>query len=278
VSNATLPTFLGIGASRCATTWIHECLDRHPEVFVPEGKEVHFFDQNFDEGFDWYGSHFDDSYDVRGEYTPVYLYDEDAPQRVAQTLTDPGLIVSLRDPIDRARSLWGLHRRRGQQDLDFLEALESDETYLNEGRYYSFLENWLEYFERDDFLFLVYEDLQEDPEAFLSEIYDFLDVDTDFTPSIVDQRRNRGVRGEESAVSKGVRRFASVVREAPIVGSLVETIRNTDAVNTFLDRTIFSAREEGLSIEREQELKESVDLDTRSLSKLVDRDLSTVWQ
>jgi hypothetical protein len=38
------PTFLGIGAPRCGTTWLHRMLREHPEVWLPPIKEVHYFD------------------------------------------------------------------------------------------------------------------------------------------------------------------------------------------------------------------------------------------
>jgi hypothetical protein len=42
-----LPNFIGIGAPRCGSTWLHELLQSHPQVYVPQRwKEVYFFDQN----------------------------------------------------------------------------------------------------------------------------------------------------------------------------------------------------------------------------------------
>jgi Sulfotransferase family len=43
-TEARLPTFLGIGASRSGTTWLHANLGRHPEVWLTPVKEVHYFD------------------------------------------------------------------------------------------------------------------------------------------------------------------------------------------------------------------------------------------
>lgn len=40
----TGPNFLGIGAPRCGTTWLHKMLEQHPEVWLPPIKEVHYFD------------------------------------------------------------------------------------------------------------------------------------------------------------------------------------------------------------------------------------------
>ncbi len=38
-----LPDFLGIGAPRTGMTWLYENLRRHPEVWLPPIKEIHYF-------------------------------------------------------------------------------------------------------------------------------------------------------------------------------------------------------------------------------------------
>ncbi len=44
--------FLGIGAQRTATTWLHTCLNHHPGVWLPPWiKEVHYFDRLVRAGF-----------------------------------------------------------------------------------------------------------------------------------------------------------------------------------------------------------------------------------
>jgi hypothetical protein len=39
------PTFLGIGAQKAGTTWLHAQLSRHPDVWLPPTKEIHYFDR-----------------------------------------------------------------------------------------------------------------------------------------------------------------------------------------------------------------------------------------
>ena len=39
-----LPDFLGIGAQKSGTTWLHHNLSQHPEVWLPPVKELHYFD------------------------------------------------------------------------------------------------------------------------------------------------------------------------------------------------------------------------------------------
>jgi len=42
-----LPHFLGIGAQRAETSWISLNLQRHPDIYIPPIKEVHYFDRSF---------------------------------------------------------------------------------------------------------------------------------------------------------------------------------------------------------------------------------------
>lgn len=42
----TLPTFLGIGATRAGTTWLYQNLSSHQNVWMPPEKELHFFDRS----------------------------------------------------------------------------------------------------------------------------------------------------------------------------------------------------------------------------------------
>ena len=37
------PDFLGIGAQKAGTTWLHNALNRHPDLWLPPIKELHYF-------------------------------------------------------------------------------------------------------------------------------------------------------------------------------------------------------------------------------------------
>ena len=41
------PHFLGIGAQRAGTTWLHSTLASHPEIWMPRIKEIHYFDRKY---------------------------------------------------------------------------------------------------------------------------------------------------------------------------------------------------------------------------------------
>ena len=39
------PDFIGIGAQKAGTTWLYQNLRAHPEIWMPEEKEIHYFDE-----------------------------------------------------------------------------------------------------------------------------------------------------------------------------------------------------------------------------------------
>jgi hypothetical protein len=63
-----LPNFLIIGAEKAGTTWLYDRLKRHPDIFMPEVKEIHYFNSRKstlesnshyeDHDLDWYRDFF----------------------------------------------------------------------------------------------------------------------------------------------------------------------------------------------------------------------------
>ncbi len=85
--------FIGIGAAKSGTTWLFHCLGQHPQICLSEPKEINYFNQrgsfrNFNKNhtkpFSWYINHFRhcQANKIKGEFSPIYLYDEIAPSRI----------------------------------------------------------------------------------------------------------------------------------------------------------------------------------------------------
>ncbi len=106
-----LPDFICIGAQRAGTTWLYQCLKEHPAVFVPEKKEVRFFNYQYSEGLDWYRSHFEGHQpgQILGELTPDYHRQAEAIDRIAKDVPGVKLVYVLRDPVARAYSQYSLY-------------------------------------------------------------------------------------------------------------------------------------------------------------------------
>jgi len=164
-------------------------------------KEVHFFDFNFAQGWDWYLQHFlapvGGENLITGEASPYYLFHPLVPQRVRALLPEVKLIVLLRNPVDRAWSHYHHEVRWGFESLPFEEAMAAEAarlagevekmrldenyysynhqhyTYLARGIYVEQLQRWMELFPRNQFLILKTEDLEANPAAVVSQTLRF---------------------------------------------------------------------------------------------------------
>jgi hypothetical protein len=172
---ARLPDFIGVGPPRTATTWLHRVLSGH--VGFPEGrKETDFFSRNFARGLDWYLGYFRNcrADQPMGEFSPMYFSDAHAASRIAETIPRCRIIASFRDPVDRAWSQWRLMVRQAWTRLDFAAAVGRHHELRESGRYGHYLEDWIAKFGRERVLVLIYEDLEDDPQAFLDRVCDFI--------------------------------------------------------------------------------------------------------
>jgi Sulfotransferase domain len=176
----TLPNFLVIGAQRAGTTLLHEVLQAHPEVYVPHRrKEVHYFDWYWDRGADWYAAFFppgDEAgrYRAIGEATPDYLFEPDVPERIRQTCPDCRLIVSLRNPVDRAYS-WYLYARRSYDERRSFEDFIRDEPeVIARGRYSEQIKRYRAIFPDQALLTMIFEEFVVSPADHLELLTDFL--------------------------------------------------------------------------------------------------------
>lgn len=178
-----LPDFLVIGAQRAGTTWLDHALRAHPEVFLPtRRKEVHFFDQHYGRGVEWYASFFRAARSWPtaprvGEITPRYLYDPKVPARIHALLPDCRLIAVLREPVGRLYSHYGLHIRDYGERRPFMRfAAEHDEAFAR-GLYSEQLERYLAHFPSRQILILLFEEVMAEPHTALEKLATFLEID-----------------------------------------------------------------------------------------------------
>jgi len=208
------PDFLIIGAQKAGTTWLWQMLQEHPGTLLPAEKEMHFFGSSelYNKGVDWYYDKFQgiDGQYVTGEASTTYLSDRLAffyndvnkleydaslpplPELVASTLLNVKIVVSLRDPVRRAMSAYFHWMRKGKLPVAAgLKRTAADHPrlrLLEMGDYATHLGAWLRAVPRERILVLLFEeDIIRDPARGLEKLYDFLGLDTSFTPPEQDQ-------------------------------------------------------------------------------------------
>jgi hypothetical protein len=205
-----LPNFLVIGAPRAGTTWIYENLIRHPQVYVPHKKELHFFDKDYDKGIDHYESFFARRKDeiAIGETTPAYLHGaystRDIPSLIRRHLPDVKLIASLRNPLERAYSRYWHSKARYESNvsLSFEDKLKDRPEFIQEGFYANQLARYYEHFPKDQILVLLYDDMLSAPVQFMESIYAFIGVDPQFDAGLGSLHVNASAGKDRLAKSK----------------------------------------------------------------------------
>ena len=92
------PTIIGIGAQKCASTWIYDILADHPEVTLSKKKELDFFSYHYENGYSWYEQQFQEKANtlMAIEISPSYFNEASVPERIITYSKDIRIILSLR--------------------------------------------------------------------------------------------------------------------------------------------------------------------------------------
>jgi hypothetical protein len=280
-----LPNFLLIGVEKAATTWLAKCIGEHPNVFMADEKELHFFNYRYERGLAWYESHFNgwSGQAAIGEATPGYIYSPDAHRRIKAILGDQvKLIVTLRHPVDRAYSAFGQYMRQGRSPpaADFQKSLQEDVLHLRRrGCYAADLKRYLTFFPRENLSVLIFEEIKKDNLKSLINCFAFLGVTSQFIPESLNVRANKGtdLRLFHNRLI-ALRRYLAAKTEL-LPGKMRQPALEVGRwiyKNLILERLPKQTLYEPPNPELRQELLQDFMTDIRQLEDLLDRDFS-IW-
>jgi len=206
------PDFFIVGAAKCGTTAMNDYLGQHPEIFVPDLKEIHFFGQDLDmrlarerDTLDAYLARFEGAEGCKraGEASVWYVYSRTAAQEIKVFDPDARIIIMLRDPVEfmYSQHSQAMHNALGDEDiLDFGEALAAEEDrvrgrrippqttmpdqvfYRRIARFTEQVQRYFDLFPREHIHVIVFDDFKADNLATVQGVYRFLGVEPDFEP------------------------------------------------------------------------------------------------
>ncbi|HWX96128.1 MAG TPA: sulfotransferase [Solirubrobacteraceae bacterium] len=218
-----IPDFFVVGHPKCGTTALYEMLMRHPQIYMPPGKEPWFFARELlvntpprpsgtphtlDEYRQWFAGARPDQ--LVGEATSLYLWSRAAAGGIAEVRPDARIIAIVREPAAFLRSL---HLEFVQiyveTEPDFRKAMSLEQgrregrhtgrysywpqalMYSDYVRYVDQLRRYQAVFPPEQMLVLIYDDFRNDNEATLRRVLRFLDVEeehpietTDANPTV----------------------------------------------------------------------------------------------
>jgi hypothetical protein len=188
-----LPNFMGIGAPRSGTTWLWQNLRLHPGCFLPDAKELHFFDRQEDwRDLDRYARSFRKatSSQVKGEVTPAYGHlPVERILFLRERMPDLRLIYLLRNPVERSWSSamkWLAKEGVWDPQSGFNDATDRKvrahferEGNRLRGDYVTNLKNWRGVFPAEQLLVRFHEEVRDEPERLMHDVFRHIGVTDD---------------------------------------------------------------------------------------------------
>lgn len=219
------PTFLIIGERRSGTTTLAKWVKEHPEIFLHPRFDLGYFidselvgSRTYRKGkvdyTSWAKTHSKEAYEALfdaadqqlaiGEKSADYLFLEQCHSRINTFYPNIKLLITLRNPTDRAWSMYWNEVGKGRESLSFEDAIDAENqrisasdyakdhlSYFNRGIYINSLKKLFETFPRERVYITLLDHLMNDPINEMKKVYDFLGVDPEKGMEIVGKQFNR---------------------------------------------------------------------------------------
>jgi sulfotransferase family protein len=310
-SRGRVPDFFVVGHPKCGTTALYEMLMRHPQVYMPRGKEPWFFARELlvdtpprpsgtphtlEEYMAWFEAARPDQ--RVGEATSLYLWSRVAASGIAEAQPGARIIAILREPAAFLRSLhMELVQIYVETELDFRTAIGLEPQrrqgehvvryaywpqallYSDYVRYVEQLRRYHAVFPAEQVLVLIYDDFRHDNEATLRRVLRFLEVDdsvaietTEANPTV--RVRSKVMHDLVHAVSVGHGPLSQAVKAS--VKAITPHGLRRRALYAAQKRVVFG---EPLPPDEEfmAELRRRFKGEVEALSDYLHRDLVSLW-
>ena len=227
-----LPDFLIIGAAKSGTTTLYEYLCRHPQVYsigehpyFTNTKEPNFFgeDEKYAKGLEYYATLFNDAkpdhlcFEASTDYTKYPEFPQSAA-RIPQALPQIKLIYIMRHPVDRAYSYY-LHLCRHSGVKETFEDYGKKTSVCVDGSDYIIqIEQYLQYFPRESFLFLLMDDLLKNTQETLRQVFHFIGIDEQI--NLVEDNPIYANKGSQVFEDKIRLKITQPLLSIPVIGDL----------------------------------------------------------
>ncbi len=240
------PNFLVIGAQKAGTTSLYHYLKQHPAIFMPTLKEPHFFSSENEVSDEYpllksnvvirdienYRKLFKNVQEeiAIGEASPSYLYWAKTPETIKYYIPEVKLIAILRQPIERAYSNYLHAVRIGVEKNDNFEEAINEEFecrkrgiaqshirhYYAKGFYSQQLQRYYNLFDQEQIKIWLFDELTSNPHKVMKEMYNFLGVDSAFTPDVSERHNTSGI--PKNPISKlimkrEIKRFRNTIKK-----------------------------------------------------------------
>lgn len=212
------PDFVIVGGQKCGTGSLHRWLGDHPGCFLSELKEPHYFarftptqkqvnHQIVVRSESEYKELFNPAEisQICGESSPSYLFEDGVADRIHNAVPDCKIIISVRDPVERAYSEYLMYVIAGIETRSFHQAILDSISefpkrswsefplYLELGCFGSQVRRYFNNFPRCQILIITLDEIVRDNAGLMRKISSFLDIDRSFWDTYMFPVRHSGM-------------------------------------------------------------------------------------
>jgi hypothetical protein len=287
-----LPTFLIVGVQKAGTTSIYNYLQAHPQVYMSPVKETNFLERDWEEieaaqqnkngiiSLEDYAKLFEGVKDeiAIGEASPNYIFNyQSSAERIKKYVPQAQLIIVLRNPIERAYSDYLMHLRDAIGYRPLAEQIKNSahkSFILRKGFYYEPIKYYLDVFGWEKIKVFFYDDLCQNSQQFMQEMYGYIGVDPNFKVDTSEKVQTAKIPKNQAINNllqrqNPLRTFAATTLKTMIPLETRQKIRDR-----LINLNSQSKKEVPLSPEERQQLIELYQEDILKLQDLIDKDLS----
>lgn len=241
VQGIAFPNAFFVGAQKAGTKSLAHYVGQHPDVYVPEAREPHYFAYPIGvPSFCWEGRdllegrivsdrvRMQELYEpgadatARCDFSTMYLYVDGVAARIAADAPDARIVMVLRQPAERAYSSYRFMRLMHAEPLPSPRAAFAAETnriergyaplyhYLSVSRYARPVSSFFDTFSRDQILVVLSEELESRPDEVVGRVFEHIGVG----PHPVDVARRENVYKTPRSlwVDRQIRRLPRLTR------------------------------------------------------------------
>lgn len=280
------PNFFIVGGSKCGTTNISYYLDLHKDVFISKLNEPYYFckwdilddvRKSMITSEKKYLKLFESAKTQKaiGEATPSYLHSPNSAKMIKEKFPESKIIISIRNPIDRAYSGYLSNELRSNDNQTFRdminhhkELIDNNEFFiyniLEPGFYSKHIKRFQDIFDIKRIKIIIFEEYVRKTDETIKSILDFLDISNkmDFVEQPkMGYRRPKNKVGKVAFGNEFIRKMAT---------SLIPTTTRQRIGEKFL---LEETKKPSMHNNDRQFLKNLYEKDVRDLTILLNKEL-----
>lgn len=289
------PNLFIVGAAKSGTTTLYSYLEKHSQVFMPADelyKEPAFFSSKGEKlGFENYMNIFSNAKSAHqyiGEASTAYLTDPTSAKRIYDFNPGAKIIIILRNPSDRAYSLYNWMVQEGYEYAkSFEKALVLEKKrkkkkipnffepeyywnymYSSSGLYYEQVKRYKDLFDENNILIIKFEDMTQDINNTYKDVSVFLKINYE---EINVEKENESKMVYNPLLSFLGRKITKIINRLMKGVIRIDQKHKKDKIIYLLQK---NNKPEAMNINTKKELLEKYLYDIKMLEELIDKDLS----